>query len=131
MYEVYELLKNCKGLILASPCYNGGISSHLKAVMDRTRALGAADVNFLRGKVGMAIAVGGDRAGGQEPAIQQIISYYVLTGAIPISGGSWGSNLGATFWSKDTLEGVKEDEEGFRSLKRTVNKFAGFLENKK
>lgn len=131
MYKVYDLLNNCEGVIMASPCYNGGISSQLKAVMDRTRALGAADVNFLRDKIGMAIAVGGDRAGGQEPAIQQIITYYVLTGAIPVSGGAFGANLGATLWSKDTLEGVKEDKEGFRSLKMTVKKFAEFLENKK
>jgi multimeric flavodoxin WrbA len=131
MYEVYSLLKDCEGLIMASPCYNGAISAQLKAIMDRTRALGAADVNFLRNKVGMAIAVGGDRAGGQELVIQQIITYYVLTGAIPVSGGAFGANLGGTFWSKDTLEGVKEDKEGFKSLKMTVKKFAEFLENKK
>jgi len=95
--------------------------------MDRCRALGAADRNFFRYKVGMAIAVGGDRIGGQELAIQQIITFYVLNGVIPVSGGSFGANLGATFWSKDTLEGVKKDEEGFRSLKKTVKKFAEFL----
>ncbi len=75
----------------------------------------------------MAIAVGGDRIGGQELAIQQIITFYVLNGIIPVSGGSFGANLGATFWSKDTLEGVKKDEEGFRSLKKTVKKFTEFL----
>lgn len=130
MYEVYSLLKECDGLIMASPCYNGAISAQLKAVMDRTRAMGAANVDFLRNKVGMAIAVGGDRAGGQEPVIQQIITYYVLTGAIPVSGGAFGANLGATFWSKDSLDGVKADEEGFRSLKKTIKKFSQFLESK-
>ncbi|MGZ7069725.1 MAG: flavodoxin family protein [Methanobacterium sp.] len=131
MYEVYDLLKKCKGIIMASPCYNGMLSAQLKAIMDRTRAMGAANVYFLKNKVGMAIAVGGDRAGGQELAIQQIITYYVLTGAIPVSGGAFGANLGATFWSKDTLDGVKEDDEGFKSLKKTVNKFAEFLETYK
>lgn len=130
MYEVYSLIKDCDGLIMASPCYNGAISAQLKAVMDRTRALGAANYNFLKGKVGMAIAVGGDRAGGQELVIQQIMTYYILTGAIPVSGGAFGANLGATFWSKDTLEGVKEDKEGFKSLKKTLKNFAEFLENK-
>lgn len=66
--------------------------------------------------------------GGQELAVQQIITFYVLNGIIPISGGSFGANLGATFWSKDTLKGVKEDEEGFRSLSKTVKKFAKFLQ---
>ncbi len=42
---------------------------------------------------------------------------------IPVSGGYFGSNLGATFWTKDSLEGVKQDKEGFRSLKKTLKKF--------
>jgi hypothetical protein len=46
---------------------------------------------------------------------------------IPVSGGFFGANLGATFWSKDTLEGAKEDEEGFRSLRKTVKRFAETL----
>lgn len=128
MYDIYDLIRDADGLVLASPCYNGGISAQLKSVMDRTRAMGAEDINFLREKVGMAIAVGGDRMGGQELVIQQILTYYILNGAIPISGGAFGANLGATFWSKDTLKGVKEDHEGFRVLKKTIKRFAKFLE---
>ena len=76
----------------------------------------------------MAIAVGGDRIGGQEQAIQQIMAFYIINGIILVSGGPFGANLGATFWSKDTLEGVKKDKEGFRSLRKTVKRFAEFLE---
>jgi multimeric flavodoxin WrbA len=128
MYELYALLKDAEGIIFAAPVYNGGISAQTKAIMDRCRALVAADRNFFKHKVGMAIAVGGDRVGGQEMALQQIITFYILNGAIPVSGGFFGSNLGATFWSRDTLEGVKGDEEGFRSLKKSVKKFAEFLQ---
>jgi multimeric flavodoxin WrbA len=128
MPEVYDLLRHAKGMIFATPVYNGGISAQTKTVMDRCRALVAADKNFFRYKVGMAIAVGGDRVGGQEMALQQIVNFYILNGAIPVSGGFFGANLGATFWSKDTLEGVKADEEGFRSLKKTVKKFAQLLQ---
>ncbi len=127
MFELYELLKNAEGIIIATPVYNGGVSAQTKAVMDRCRALVAADYNFFRGKIGMAIAVGGDRIGGQELAIQQIITFYILNGIIPVSGGSFGANIGATFWSKDSLEGVKGDEEGFRSLRKTVKRFAEIL----
>jgi multimeric flavodoxin WrbA len=127
MYILYPLLRDAEGLVIATPVYNGGISAQTKAVMDRCRALFAADKNVFARKIGMAIAVGGDRAGGQELAILQIITFYVLNGAIPVSGGAFGANLGATFWSKDTLTDVKQDEEGFRSLKKTVTKFAGFL----
>lgn len=128
MYELYSLLKDAKGIIIATPVYNGGISAQVKTIMDRCRALVAANPRFFRYKVGMAIAVGGDRAGGQELAIQQIITFYILNGIIPVSGGFFGANLGATFWSKDTLKGVEEDEEGLRSLRKTVKKFADFLE---
>ena len=124
MYELYPLLRKTDGLVIATPVYNGGVSAQTKTVMDRCRALFAADRNVLRYKVGMAIAVGGDRAGGQELAIQQIITFYVLNGVIPVSGGPFGANLGATFWSKDTLKGVAEDEEGFKTLKKTVKRFA-------
>lgn len=128
MYEVYHSILDAQGIIMATPVYNGGLSAQLKAVMDRCRALGAYNYNFLRYKVGMAIAVGGDRIGGQEFAIQQIMTFYILGGAIPVSGGSFGANLGANFWSRDTLEGVKADAEGFRSLRKTVKRFAEFLE---
>jgi len=128
MFEVYGLLNNAEGIVIASPMYNGGISAQTKALMDRCRALGAADYDFLRYKVGMGISVGGDRAGGQELALQQIHTFYILNGIIPISGGSFGANLGANFWSKDTLDGVKADEDGFRSLRKTINMFAKFLE---
>lgn len=129
MFTLYPWLRNAQGIIIATPVYNGGVSAQTKAVMDRCRALLAADNKVFRNKVGMAIAVGGDRAGGQELALLQIITFYVLNGAIPVSGGSFGANLGATFWSKDTLEDVKKDEEGFRSLRKTVKKFSEFMKN--
>jgi multimeric flavodoxin WrbA len=127
MSEVYGLLRQAEGIVMATPVYNGGVSAQIKAVMDRCRALVAADRNFFRSKTGMAIAVGGDRIGGQEQAIQQVLTFYILNGVKPVSGGFFGANLGATFWSKDTLAGVKEDEEGFRSLKKTVNRFVDSL----
>lgn len=127
MYELYPLLREARGLVFATPVYNGGVSAQIKAVMDRCRALVAADRNVFRNKVGMAIAVGGDRAGGQELALQQIITFYVLNGVIPVSGGFFGANLGATFWSKDSVEEVMKDEEGFRSLRKTVKKFVSLL----
>jgi len=127
MDTVYDLLKNAEGIVIATPVYNGGISAQTKTVMDRCRALVANDKNFFKHKIGMAIAVGGDRIGGQELAIQQIHTFFILNGVTPVSGGFFGANLGATFWSRDTLDGVKKDEEGFRTLKKTVKKFAESL----
>ena len=127
MYILYPLLRKAHGLIFATPVYNGGVSAQTKAIMDRCRALFALNEDVFRHKVCTAIAVGGDRNGGQELAIQQIIAFYVLNGAIPVSGGAFGANLGATFWSRDSLKDVKLDEEGFRSLRKTLNRFVATL----
>ncbi len=128
LQELYALLTGAQGIIFASPVYNGGVSAQTKAVMDRMRAVVAADKNFFKGKVGMGIVTGGDRNGGQEFALMQIHTFFIINGMIPVGGGFFGANLGATFWSKDTLDGVKLDEEGFRSLKKTTKRFAEYIE---
>jgi len=124
MYQLYPLIREARGLVIATPVYNGSMSAQTKIIIDRTRATLAADPQALRLKPGMAIAIGGDRMGGQELAVQQIHTFYILNGMIPVSGGFFGANLGATFWSRDTLEGVMLDEEGFRTLRKTTKRFA-------
>ena len=127
MDKVYENLQKADGIIIATPVQSGGISSNLAAIMDRTRALEAIDYNLLRGKIGMSIAVGGDRTGGQDFAHLKIITYYMIHGIIPVSGGPFGSNLGASFWSNDSIEDIKNDDYGMESLDRTLHEFKNFL----
>lgn len=127
MSDVYRNLQEADGIILATPVQSGGISSNLSSIMDRTRALEAIDYNLLRGKIGMSIAVGGDRTGGQDFAHLKNITYFMIHGIIPVSGGPFGSNLGASFWSNDSLEDVKKDEYGMESLNRTLVEFSKFL----
>ncbi len=127
MQGLYPLMEEAEGIIIATPVYNGGVSAQTKAVMDRTRALLAADPEVFRGKAGVAIAIGGDRSGGQELAIQQIITFYTLNGVLTLSGGFFGANIGAAFWSQDTMEGIVADEEGFRGLRKTIKRFSEFL----
>jgi multimeric flavodoxin WrbA len=124
MYQLYPLIREASGFVIATPVYNGSMSAQTKIIIDRTRATLAADPKALRLKPGMAIAVGGDRMGGQELAVQQVHTFYILNGMIPVSGGFFGANLGATFWSRDTLEGVMLDEEGNRTLRKTTKRFA-------
>ena len=127
MKDVYEGLLNADGIILATPIQSGGISSNLAAIMDRTRALEAIDYNILRGKIGMSIAVGGDRTGGQDFAHLKNVTYFMIHGIIPVSGGPFGSNLGASFWSNDSLDDIKNDTYGMESLNRTLTEFKNFL----
>ena len=128
MYQLYPLIREAEGFVLATPVYNGSMSAQMKIAIDRTRATLAAEPRSLRRKPGMAIAVGGDRMGGQELAVQQIHTFYILNGMIAVGGGFFGANLGATFWSRDSLEGAMKDEEGFRSLRKTVKRFAEMTE---
>ena len=127
MSEVYRHLQDADGIILATPVQSGGISSNLAAIMDRTRALEAIYYNLLRGKIGMSIAVGGDRTGGQDFAHLKNITYFMIHGIIPVSGGPFGSNLGASFWSNDSLDDIKNDGYGMESLDRTLVEFENFL----
>ncbi|KXB06935.1 Fe-S cluster protein [candidate division MSBL1 archaeon SCGC-AAA382A20] len=128
MSDVYTALEEARGIVLATPVYNSGISAQLKAMMDRTRALMAKDPESLRGKIGMGITIGGDRMGGQEISLMQIHAFFILNGMIPVSGGSFGANLGATFWSKDSKEGVMKDKEGFKTLEKSIKRLAQFLD---
>jgi multimeric flavodoxin WrbA len=128
---LYLLLEKASAYVFATPVYNGNVSGQLKTVMDRCRALLSKNNKVFRYKPAIAIAIGGDRAGGQEPAMRQISDFFTMNGGVPISGGTFGANLGAAFWSKDSLEGVIEDEEGFRSLSMTVKRLDKYMKEQK
>ncbi len=121
--ELYDKMIWADAWIIGTPVYQGTVSAQTKTIMDRCRAIVARDQKIFLNKVGMGIADGGDRIGGQEPAIQTILNFYVINEMIPIGGGSFGANLGGTFWSKDNgVEGVSEDLEGMKSLRKTLKK---------
>jgi multimeric flavodoxin WrbA len=121
--ELYDKMIWADAWIIGTPVYQGTLSAQTKTIMDRCRAIVAKDPKVFLNKVGMGIADGGDRIGGQEPAIQTILNFYVINEMIPVGGGSFGANMGGTFWSKDKgAEGVSEDSEGMRSLRRTLKK---------
>jgi multimeric flavodoxin WrbA len=123
MKEVYAKLKWADALIIGTPVYQGMVSGQIKVIMDRCRAIAAQDPHFIQNKPGAALAVGGDRIGGQEPSIQAILNFYVINEALPVGGGSFGANLGGAFWSKDRgAKGAKEDEEGLKSMNKTINR---------
>ena len=123
MNEVYTGFEWADAILIGTPVYQGTLSGQTKVVIDRMRAFAARKPHALRGKVGAAVADGGDRIGGQELAIRAITDFYLINEMVPVGGGAFGANLGATFWSKDKgAEGVKEDEEGLKSLYKTVNR---------
>lgn len=123
MEELYPKLEWADAWILGTPVYQGHISGQLKTVMDRCRAAVARDPKVFRDKVGAAIAVGGDRSGGQEPTLTDIIDFYLINEMVPVAGGSFGANLGAAVWSQDKgAAGVREDAEGLAAIRRVVDR---------
>ncbi len=123
MAELYPKLEWANAWLLGSPVYQGQISGQLKAVLDRCRALVAKNPKVFENKIGAAVAVGGDRSGGQEPTIQTIIDFYIINEIIPVGGGSFGSNLGGTVWSRDKgAQGAEDDAEGMKTTLKTVDR---------
>jgi multimeric flavodoxin WrbA len=123
MREAYEKIERADALFVGSPVYNGSISGQLKTFFDRCRAIVAKNPDILRNKVGVGLAVGGDRVGGQEPALLTIHSFYLTNKMIPVSGGPFGANLGGSAWSRDLgKEGAEKDAEGLKTLHRTIDR---------
>ena len=75
--DLYPLMEQANGWIIGTPVYQGSINAQTKAILDRCRASVAKYPKIFRNKVGASIAVGGDRAGGQELAIQAIHAFFI------------------------------------------------------
>mgnify|MGYP006298533251 FL=1 len=121
--KMYPSMEEADAWILGTPVYQGTVSGQLKAVLDRCRAIVARDIDALKDKVGAAIAVGGDRIGGQEPAIEALHAFFLANKMIPVSGGPFGANLGGTIWSRDKgAEGAEADEVGMEGVRATVTR---------
>jgi len=127
METIYGMLEEAKFLLFGTPIFQGNLSGQLKTVMDRCRAIVAKNPNVFKDKIGAALAVGGDRSGGQEIAIRSILDFYQQNHILSISGGAFGANLGAALWSRDEgKEGIEKDEEGLRSIRKVIKRLAEF-----
>lgn len=125
--DLYPKLIKAKFLLFGTPVFQGNVSGQLKTVMDRCRAIIAQNPDVFKNKYGMALAVGGDRSGGQEIAIRTILDFYQQNHIISLSGGAFGANLGASLWTKDAGKGgIEEDEEGLRSIRKVIKRLAEF-----
>jgi multimeric flavodoxin WrbA len=125
--NLYLKLEEAKFLLIGTPVFQGNLSGQLKTVLDRCRGLVAKNPNVFKDKYGIALAVGGDRSGGQEIAIRSILDFYQQNHIITVSGGAFGANLGASLWSRDTgKDGVQKDEVGLRAIRKVIKRLAEF-----
>ncbi|MEE9376929.1 MAG: flavodoxin family protein [Candidatus Lokiarchaeia archaeon] len=127
MEDLYDKLEEAKFLLFGTPVFQGSLSGQLKTVMDRCRAMVAKIPNVFKNKIGAALAVGGDRSGGQEIAIRSILDFFQQNHVLTISGGAFGANLGATLWSRDMgKQGIEKDEEGLRTIRKVIKRMVEF-----
>ena len=130
MEKLYPKLEQAKFFLFGTPVFQGSLSGQLKTVLDRNRALVAKNANVFKDKIGAALAVGGDRSGGQEVAIRSILDFFQQNHIHPVSGGAFGANLGASLWSKDLgKNGVEKDEEGLRAIRKVIKRLAELKKN--
>jgi multimeric flavodoxin WrbA len=125
MEDLYPKLEQARFFLFGTPVFQGNLSGQLKTVMDRNRALVAKNPNIFKDKIGAALAVGGDRSGGQEVAIRSILDFFQQNHIQSVSGGAFGANLGASLWSRDLgKKGVEKDEEGLRTIRKVIKRMA-------
>jgi multimeric flavodoxin WrbA len=128
MDQIYSKLRECQGLIIATPVYFGQVTGQMKTFMDRTEPLlryGKGRWKFaLKNKVGGAITVGGNRNGGQETAIQAIHHFFLIHDMIIVGTGPDerpGCYLGAAATTHPKRgrirDAVNEDELGLRAAR--------------
>lgn len=131
MEELYSKLVEAKFLLFGTPIFQGNLSGQLKTVMDRCRAMVAKNPNVFKNKIGAALAVGGDRSGGQEIGIRSILDFFQQNHILTVSGGAFGANLGASLWSRDMgKQGIEKDEEGLRTIRKVIKRMVEFKKNK-
>ncbi|MBN1215407.1 MAG: flavodoxin family protein [Candidatus Lokiarchaeota archaeon] len=128
MQELYIKLEHAKVILIGTPVFQGTISGQIKVIMDRCRAIVAKNPKIFKNKIGIALAVGGDRNGGQEIAIRTILDFYQQNHMICVSGGAFGANLGACLWSNDEgKKGIESDKEGLRSIRKVLKRMIEFV----
>ena len=101
------------GLIIGSPAYFRSLSSLCKAFIERCMPL-REGVMLLADKPVGALAVAGNRNGGQELVVQEILTAMLSYGMVPV-GGKSPAMLGGTLWN--TKDDVGHDEPGLQSAR--------------
>ncbi len=114
--------KSLAGVIIASPVYFGGMSSQMKAFLDRCIVFRRNGV-MLRNKVGGVLTVGRFRNGGQEIAIQSIHAALLIQDMVLVGDGNTTLHFGGTGWSGHP-EGYEKDEFGLATARNLGQRVA-------
>ncbi len=109
------------GLILGSPSYFGNMSGLLKEFLDR--CMGFKKTFALSNKIGGALAVGGNRNGGQEQVLRSIHTSLFGHEMILVGDGRPTAHWGATLWN-NWKDDILQDELGISTAKNLGRRVA-------
>ena len=124
-------IKECDVLVLASPVYFGRLSGSMACLIDRTRCFmfGKSGRLALKGKVGVALAVGWSRNFGLETTLASMhnafLMHEMLTPSCHAAGALYGAAVVAgqrdenMHYKREKL-GVKDDREGLHSTRLLI-----------
>jgi len=126
--SILKKIRDCDVLILASPVYFSRLSGTMACLIDRTRCFtfGKNGHLALKGKVGVALAVGWCRNLGMEMTLSSIYGAFLVHEMQAPSCHTAGALFGVgvvsgqrdeNFAYKREKLGVKDDREGLRSTK--------------
>jgi multimeric flavodoxin WrbA len=128
---ILQKIRECDVLVLASPVYFSRLSGTMACMIDRTRCFtfGKNGHLALKGKVGVALAVGWCRNLGMETTLSSIYGAFLVHEMQTLSCHAAGALYGVgvvsgqrdeNFAYKREKLGVKDDPEGLRSTKLLV-----------
>ncbi len=125
MIDIYPLILEADGLVLASPVYFGRLSGYLANFIDRLRVFteGKYYRHRLEDKVGGALAVSWFRARGEEMTLLTINNALGRLGMLTFPGAAGVASSGGTgkFDPNDKLM-VLKDEYGLESAHRLAKR---------
>ncbi|MEL7610253.1 MAG: flavodoxin family protein [Bacillota bacterium] len=119
----YERLPEIDVLVLATPVYQMAPAAQVHAFMNRLRPLGkACSTGHWATKVGVGIAVGGARNGGEETTLDALNRFFITEGMCIAGGGVYTYN-GGSIWSNDGLAaGAEKDLVGMKTVAVAVRR---------
>ena len=110
---------NADGIIIGSPTYFANVTTEIKALIDRAGAVGCANGNMLRRKVGCAV-VSASREGSLN-AFNAINNFFLIEEMIVPGSCYWNTGFG---FEKGEVNG---DHEGLSTLKTLGRNMAWLL----
>jgi len=118
--EVFAQCMEADAIILASPVYVGGMTSQLKAFIDRACLVNRANDQPLKRKIGASIVA--VRRNGALETFNAINNFFTISQIMIVSSSYWNQGVG-----RNPGE-VMDDPEGIQTMKTLAENMAWLLE---